>query len=678
MANSSFRRRIARRIALAATIVAAFLAGAVPVSAQRAVRPRAGHARQSPQSATVRAELAGVLLHAGRFDEAAREYRVLLSRSPRSAEYRLGLARALAWGNHYREAEAELRRYRAEHGTTPVVESLLRSVRDAYEPRPSEAAAWVRERPDYAPYRLALARALARQGDAFLAGAQYDTLMRSAGIAPVPPAPALLREKADAFVAAHAPAMGASVLARALALSPADTALRHGLAQLLIASDQSAAAIAQYDTLLSLAPTAGLYRERAEVRLARHEPALAERDLRSSVALSPTAGAFLVLGDLRRDAGDYAAARDAYAAAAALPGLSPDDARALAAGRGQLAREERPAALVPTVGQDAGWSLSSDFAADNQGVHYATTRVRRGVALGHGFSAGAAVDVRTFGGSGPGSAAGASRATPVGYTSNGAGARGAIAWEATYGQLLLRAMGRLGVVTQQGAGAPMRDVGASALLAAGTWQGAIEVADAPAYPSLFTVASVAMPGEAALTERDVTATLAGPAGPVDAAASWQRSALSDGNERSSGELYARLPIEGPLAAVYQGSVIAFAQRSDRYWDPLHYVAHAAGAELAWRRSHGLSLAVRVLPEYARSRELVAPAAVVDTAADGSITVVPQPRSELVTRAALQLGASAELGWRADGWEIAAALAHGRGRAGAYQRTAGTITVRLLP
>src|SRR5437764_13713325 len=76
----------------------------------KAQRPQA--ARRSPtpasNSLTVRAELAAVLLQSGRFDEAAREYRLLLARDPTNFDYRLALARALAWGDHPRDAEREL------------------------------------------------------------------------------------------------------------------------------------------------------------------------------------------------------------------------------------------------------------------------------------------------------------------------------------------------------------------------------------------------------------------------------------------------------------------------------------------------------------------------------------------------------------------------------------------
>jgi thioredoxin-like negative regulator of GroEL len=127
----------------------------------------------------VRAELAAVLLQSRKYDEAAREYRVLLARDPGNFEYRLGLARALAWGDRPRDAERELLLLRARRPNAVEVDSLLRSVRVARDPSSLEARGWLSERPDYAPYRLALARALTREREHSYAIAQYDTLIAS-------------------------------------------------------------------------------------------------------------------------------------------------------------------------------------------------------------------------------------------------------------------------------------------------------------------------------------------------------------------------------------------------------------------------------------------------------------------------------------------------------------------
>src|SRR5256885_14840553 len=125
---------------------AAFLGAIVVVAATTAQSQqprRASRASAAPSGLAVRAELATVLLQSGRYDEAASEFRTLLSRDPSNFEHRLGLARALAWGEHPREAERELVQLIAKRPATPRLASLLRAVRDAYDPRAVDAAQWV-------------------------------------------------------------------------------------------------------------------------------------------------------------------------------------------------------------------------------------------------------------------------------------------------------------------------------------------------------------------------------------------------------------------------------------------------------------------------------------------------------------------------------------------------------
>ena len=107
-------------------------------------------------------------------------------RDASNLDYRLGLARALAWGDHPREAEIELRALQAKRVQPATIDTLLRLVREAIEPRVSEAATWVAERRDYAPYRLAYARALAREHYSWIASAQYDSLIAGAGEGTIP------------------------------------------------------------------------------------------------------------------------------------------------------------------------------------------------------------------------------------------------------------------------------------------------------------------------------------------------------------------------------------------------------------------------------------------------------------------------------------------------------------
>jgi thioredoxin-like negative regulator of GroEL len=129
-------RRAWARAATLSLVIPALLS-----AQQRSTRATPAQAQASP--ALVRAELAAVLLQSKKYDDAAREYRSLLSRDASNDEYRLGLARALAWGNRFRDAEVELRALQARHVQPSTVDSLLRSVRDAMEPRASEAAEWV-------------------------------------------------------------------------------------------------------------------------------------------------------------------------------------------------------------------------------------------------------------------------------------------------------------------------------------------------------------------------------------------------------------------------------------------------------------------------------------------------------------------------------------------------------
>src|SRR5882762_5990226 len=89
----------------ACRLLVVLLAAAAPLAAQRArtspVRQPTGGDRRSQ---AIRAEYAAVLLQSGRYREAAQEYRTLLASDPRQADYRLALARALAWGGDPREA----------------------------------------------------------------------------------------------------------------------------------------------------------------------------------------------------------------------------------------------------------------------------------------------------------------------------------------------------------------------------------------------------------------------------------------------------------------------------------------------------------------------------------------------------------------------------------------------
>jgi len=634
----------------AALLAAGFCLTASLASAQRV--KRSSRAPAAPNGSAVRAELATVLLQSGRYDEAAGEFRVLLAADPNNFEYRLGLAHALAWGDHPREAERELSQLLAKRPGTPGLDSLLRVVRDAYDPRAVDAAQWVASDPFYAPYRLALARALAREHMPHLAIAHYDTLLSRPAAGAIPDRGILLREVADAYVAAGDRLGGAERLRSALALAPTDTTLRHALASMLVDARRYDGAIAQYDTLIQKEPSAGLYLDRARLRLSLGDRAGAEADLWSSVGAGPSGDAYLLLGDLFRERGDYRGARSMYVAA--RQGASPEVRVAVSAALAQLNREERPVLLAPLLGDDPGWLVNESGAADNLGVVYSALRLQRTIPVASAtrFSLGA--EWRQL----------AERTAARRVDVSGFGATAGAWQELGYGPLLARMQLEGGGIYHPLGGTFGEARGAlSAWLSA--WQTTFELMTAPAYPSLFSVDAL-LPGAGGrgLTERDASITLGGPIGAFDVAGAWQRSLLSDDNDRTTIDASVRYSLGGDLYAVYAFNSVAFAERSPLYWDPQRYTAQSAGIEYAVRHARGLSFAARMLPSYALSDE--APVL-------GALTRGPIARHQ-----AWQFGAGAELGYRVHGWEAAGAVSYGRGRAGDYQRVGASVTVRMVP
>ena len=94
----------------------------------------------------------------------------------------------------------------------------------------------------------------------------------------------------------------------------------------------------------------------------------------------------------------------------------------------------------------------------------------------------------------------------------------------------------------------------------------------------------------------VGGTLGGPIGAADIALTAEQSRLSDGNRaRDVASATLRYPLAPAVFVVYAANRVTFAERSLRYWDPLDYIAHSAGLEVASRELRGLSWAVRALP-----------------------------------------------------------------------------------
>ncbi|MGH7617617.1 MAG: tetratricopeptide repeat protein [Gemmatimonadaceae bacterium] len=631
-----------------------------PVGAQR----RGGTtspAKPSTNLTEVRTELAAVLLQSGKYADAAREYRALLSRDSTNFSYRLGLARALAWGGQSRDAERELRVLQSRHLEIPTIDSLLRSVRDAMEPTSAEAAPWVAERPDYGPYRVALARALAKERRGRAAGAQYDTLLMGISLGRMPDPNVLRRERARSYLDAGDLAGGSASLRDLLRWTPSDTAARHELAVILVNGKSTAAGRAQYDTLIAAAPTAALFTERGRLRLALADTNGAERDMLAALPLGGTATAFVTLGDLYRERGDDGPARSMYTLAVAKLGNDRPNRLAVQASIAQLAREDRPVvAFVPTVGDDPGWSVSSDGAGDNLGVHYAASTLRGTAPLGDAARAGIAVIHNYLG----------ERSDERSIDFSLVGAEGLLSSEAGYGPVLGRAAVEGGALRLAGTKSlAVASASVAALLM--TWEAAFVASTGPAYPSLLTTTAVEplAGGVDVIIERSATESIGGPIGTLDVAGMAQQTHLSDGNRRTTEQAYARLPLMPGFSLVYSGTRVAFSERSTRYWDPIDYTAHGAGVELGTRAARGLSATARVLPGIAWSVE-AAPA----PTGRGRTSRPPDD----VHRSAFQLSGGGDVRWRDPHWELDAAATYGQGRTGDYRRLGVSLGVRVMP
>ena len=617
--------------------------------AQRSGRTRTAARAPARSSAearalAIRAELAEVLLQSKRYEEAAREYRSLVKADSANRRYRLGLAQSLAWGGRYRDAERELRVLAAARPADLAVDTLLRSVRASMRPSPKEAAQWVAERPRHAPYRLALARALARDGQHRAALVHFDTLLTTA------PTQGLLREMAAVHRAANDLPGGLELLRNAVARAPTDTSVRRAYAALLAEARRFDAALAQNDTVLQAGRDAGVLVERAWIDIAREDLPAAAADLDASIAVKPTPEAYLLLGDVHRWRGDFAGARSAYELARGLDAPRRDVAARFA----QLARDERPAVTFGSpIDAQPGWRTRMAHTSDNGGTRYSTLSAHRGLDLPLGIAGSTGIELRALGERLP-----LGDVQTTGYAADIALARGA-SYGALYGEL--RALG--GGVHHPGAGS--RPYGAVALTASWYgWTALAELAGGPAYPSLLTTAylTAADRGGPWLVEKSFTGSLAGPVGLVDAGIALRRSELNDGNDRMVVQGYGRYPISPRLSAVYSGSAVSFANRSQLYWDPSSHITSTLGIQLAERRLRGLSYRVSVLPGVAYSEDspyLRAPIG----EADGR-------------RMRAQIGAEGELSWRGSRWETVAAYSWGR--LGAYERNDVRIGVRFVP
>ena len=588
-----------------------------------------------PGDRPLREEYAAALLQARRYEAAAAEYRSLLAAEPASIANRIGLARALAWGEQPRAAEPVLSALaRTLPGDTAVL-AMLHSVRASFDPAANEAAAWVAAEPRFLPYRVALARALVTERRAREAAAQFDTILASGATV------ALLREAAGARAAIPDSAGSAGLLGRALALAPTDTAVRRAYAKALAWSGDRRAAIEQLSVLLRERLDADDLLMRGQLYLWSGDEQHAQADLAASARISPRVGTYQLLADMLRWRGEWRRARATYRQALVL---WPDDSTLLAS-LALLDRQERLALAGRADGEVPGWVATMHHVEDNSGYLFLSTGLGRGFAVGRGTVLSVSAEQRRVSQRSPGGA----ENFLYGYAL--AGGAEQMFWRA-------RLAARAGVARH----ALVRDMfygSADLSVPVGRARVSLEVSDGPAYNTLMTTRAL-VPGGARgeavarrpLTGRSAILAASAPVGNAEVYLSAGALRLSDGNERRSVQASVRLPIAPHVSALYSGGALGYSQRSDAYWNPTRYVSNAVGLEVSVQRPTGFSGAARVLPGYGRSAETVTLPGGAPLRAD--------------SRNVPQLSASYEVGYQARRWRLLVDGSYGRGREGGYQ------------
>ena len=596
-------------------------------------------------SDTARGELAAVLLDAGRYADAAAEYRQLVTLRPENRAYRLGLARALLWGEHARAAEAALRPLALATPPDTVVRSLLHAARASYDPTADEANRWILEEPSYRPYHLAFARALATAGRNREAAAQFDLVLTADSSL------SILREAAGVHGTIGDSSGAARLYGRAVALAPADDSLRLDYAKALAWAGDDSRAIEQYGVLIAHRPTAALLLARGQMYVWRGDYDLGVEDLRRSAALAPSYDALVLLGDVARWQGRFAESRALYMRALSLV---PNDPRVMV-GLADLRRIET-LYIASIGGAEEGWSTTGTYAEDNTGFLF----------LAGGMSAGVAVDSSTVVGVGLEQRRVAQRSARARTRYIDGFAADVRARRQIGAHLALSVNG--GIARH----ALVRDIafgGVAVDWSSGRVSASLSLARGPVYGSLMSMAtlapSVATPNGSGgpIVGRTATASVSVPIGRGSLTVSGERLELSDGNARNLVSAAVRVPLAANIAAIYDGAVLGYAHQSDLYWDPRRYTSQAVGIEISGQPAPGLSVAVRALPGIAQSEEPIGPTPA------GSAAFVS-------SRQVFQLSTGGELQYHAKRWDATAGAGYGRGRDGNYQSLNGSFRVRV--
>lgn len=604
----------------------------------------------APADRAARREYATALLWAQRYVPAAEQFTLLLAADPADRDASLGLARAFAWGGRAADAEpilARLWREQPPPGDT-AVRTLLRAARGDLEPSARQALAWTREEPGFRPYRLALARALSRENRHAEAARVYDALLAESATV------ALLTEAAGARAGAGDSTGTAALLGRAVALAPADPAVRLRYAQALAWAGDRPAAIAEYTRLLARGEDAALLLARGQLYFIIGDERRALADLERSAALAPSYDAFVSVGDLYRWQGDTRRSRIAYTRALAL---RPRNARVLAA-LDDLRTAERALLASAVVPNETGVTSTSNFAEDNAGFRYMSTQLGYGRAVGRATTVSASVEQRRIS-----QRSARARERYISGYAVGGGVQHVI--RAT----LIAA--NAGVVRH----ALVRDVPYGSVAVStgiGPTRVNARVATGPAYTELWSLRTLvddAPDGEfrnRLLRARSVSGSVSLPVGRTALEVNGELLDLDDGNRRSSVAVAARQPIgTNGVRAVYSGGVLGFSETGRTYWDPERFVSQSLGVELARPVGRSVHVAVRALPGISRSTE--------------RLTLAPGVRPGSPDWAA-QFSGGADVALRRQRWEATVSGGYGYGARGAggdagYQSLNGTLRVR---
>jgi len=572
----------------------------------------------SPDSGA-RSEYAAALLALQQYDSAAANYRILIESDSSNVDAHAGLARALAWGNHPRESEPELRWLTLHAPSDTTFVGILHVARNSYEPSTADAARWVSEDSQYAPYRLTLARLLANDRRLDLSAAQFDTLVM-ANPASLP----LVREAAGVHAMAGDSLGDARLLRHAVALAPNDTSLRQSYAEALAWSGDRASAVAQYDTLLAAGSNPDLLIARGRLYALSGDNAAAERDLSAAIAKRPTPEAWVMLGDMYRWEGDRRRAWDAYSEASAL---RPGDAGAEGGFAELAAAERRQKAAI--IGPELGWNTVASYLGDNAGFDLSIAGLGGGFRIGPTSALLVGADARRLGSDN-------GEAAYLGLVQYFGGYR----FSADGGAVSYRERGDFGYGSVTAAGS-----------LGGLWTTA-EVRTGPTFQWLMSPRT--------LTYRGASASATLPVGLAAFTLGVDRMWLSDGNDRTQLLLGARYALWRGVSAIYSGGMIGFDRASASYWDPRRFTSHAMGLELSSQRDSGFSVSARVLPGIGRMNDSFAP-------------------TDSTSRNASQLSTGLALAYRRSWWSLTldGDYAHGVRDSG-YHSARASARLRITP